>query len=316
MYTHQSYPKMKYHWDKAQVTVKDAAEDAALEQGWANNPAAFHWDNFKDRVWTQQHPDPVRWSEGWPGTNLSSQTRDSVRAKLLKAHSRFLELSPTDPVPVRTGQTIRPFGAPPASVTAHLEAMKFAFAGIAGVLHERGILTMNHLRVEIPILVSDTAVAAAWWPRPASEAQTGVYTEQFGHYWFWGGYNQSLVIEKILEAVATEWTGTLLETLAAPVSGSRKPLEGSKIRESKHGNSRFARIDSALKGIAEARPMDHEEVFRGLNSRHTQIADAEPFRSTGGWIAGFEKNPVRARAWLSKRWRVLGLPSFPRGPKK
>jgi hypothetical protein len=80
-------------------------------------------------------------------------------------------------------------------------------------------------------------------------------------------------------------------------------------------NSKYQSIDSELRRIAEARPKSHEEVFNALNAR-TRIPNAEPFYSSGGWLAGFRRNKPQARAWLSKHWARLNLPAFPRGPKK
>jgi hypothetical protein len=80
-------------------------------------------------------------------------------------------------------------------------------------------------------------------------------------------------------------------------------------------NSRYEAIDTALRGIAEARPGKHEEVFRALEGR-CRIPNAEPFKSAGGWLAGFRKDNDAAHTWLSKRWTRLALPPFLRGPKK
>jgi hypothetical protein len=79
---------------------------------------------------------------------------------------------------------------------------------------------------------------------------------------------------------------------------------------------KYHAIDAALKACAEARPCGHEEVFRCLDDRKTRLPNAEPFRSAGGWTAGFQKEPMRASVWLSKRWTLLELPRFTPGPKK
>ena len=85
-------------------------------------------------------------------------------------------------------------------------------------------------------------------------------------------------------------------------------------------NKKYETIDRLLRHTAESRPKSHQEVFEQLESRHIEgrrvpIPPAEPFASARGWIAGFQKDPAGARAWLSKRWKALGLPPFPRGPK-
>jgi hypothetical protein len=76
----------------------------------------------------------------------------------------------------------------------------------------------------------------------------------------------------------------------------------------------YEQIDEALRQVAESRPKSHEEALRLLDHR-TRLPNAEPFVSAKGWIAGFNKDPRAARAWLSKQWSRLNLPPFPRGPK-
>jgi hypothetical protein len=81
------------------------------------------------------------------------------------------------------------------------------------------------------------------------------------------------------------------------------------------GNQIYEQIDRAIRKIADSRPQTQEEVFQSLDDRDVPIPLAKPFLSAHGWIAGFRKNPADARSWLSKRWKKLGLPRFPRGPK-
>jgi hypothetical protein len=77
---------------------------------------------------------------------------------------------------------------------------------------------------------------------------------------------------------------------------------------------RYTKIDEALQEIAESHPRTQEEVFRALEGR-AGFPPAEPFETARGWIAGFRRDKPAARAWLSKRWAELNLPSLPRGPK-
>jgi hypothetical protein len=78
---------------------------------------------------------------------------------------------------------------------------------------------------------------------------------------------------------------------------------------------KYEAIDKTLGAIAKARPKNHREVFQQLDARNVDIPTAEPFKFARTWIAGFEKDPARAHAWLSKRWSGLRLTPFPRGPK-
>ena len=80
-------------------------------------------------------------------------------------------------------------------------------------------------------------------------------------------------------------------------------------------STRYSAIDQTLISISDAKPKNHKEVFRSLDERHVRIPHAEPFARSGGWGAGFRNDRQAAHAWLSKRWKLLKLPSFPRGPK-
>jgi hypothetical protein len=101
-------------------------------------------------------------------------------------------------------------------------------------------------------------------------------------------------------------------TLCHELEGTQSPsrLAGRQPRR----NPKYASIDDNLRKIAQSHPSSHKAVFQLLEGR-ARIPNAEPFRSAQGWCAGFAKNPVAARAWLSKQWARLKLPPFPRGPK-
>jgi hypothetical protein len=95
--------------------------------------------------------------------------------------------------------------------------------------------------------------------------------------------------------------------LACPSGDKRK-----RVRR----NARYERIDEVLRQIAEARPKSHEEVFRLLDDRKVALPNRRLFKSAGGWLMGLQHNRHTASAWLSQAWARLGLPAFPRGPKK
>jgi len=79
--------------------------------------------------------------------------------------------------------------------------------------------------------------------------------------------------------------------------------------------SKYVELDNALRSIDEMHPSSQEEIFRTLDSRNVRVPRAEPFRSAGGWMAGFKKDKHGARAWLSKAWTRLELTPIARGPK-
>jgi hypothetical protein len=98
----------------------------------------------------------------------------------------------------------------------------------------------------------------------------------------------------------------------APV-GSPPPANATA-RKRLRRNKRYEKIDRTLIEISAAQPVNHEEFFGSLEGR-VPIPPAEPFANAGGWKVGFRKDRRAAQAWLSKRWALLELPPFPRGPK-
>jgi hypothetical protein len=94
------------------------------------------------------------------------------------------------------------------------------------------------------------------------------------------------------------------------------PKESRKAKKPARRNIKYEGIDRALSAISEARPKNHEEVFRFLDDRKAAIPNRKPFKAAGGWLEGFQQNRHAASAWLSQAWGRLDLPAFARGPKK
>jgi hypothetical protein len=101
--------------------------------------------------------------------------------------------------------------------------------------------------------------------------------------------------------------------LKIPKTGKRR---GRQPNPASKRNAKYEAIDSALHEISEARPKNHEEVFRFLDERNVPLPRRKLFKAAGGWLRGFQQNPPGASAWLSQAWGRLGLPPFARGPKK
>jgi hypothetical protein len=106
------------------------------------------------------------------------------------------------------------------------------------------------------------------------------------------------------------------ESVVPIVLGTQAPKETHKEKTGVRQNKKYVNIDMMLRTIADAVPTNQEEVFRLLDGRKVAVSNRQPFKAAGGWLKGFQKDPHSARAWLSQRWRGLGLPSFARGPKK
>jgi hypothetical protein len=126
--------------------------------------------------------------------------------------------------------------------------------------------------------------------------------------------------ELIAELADTQSDGALLSSVpvrpppATDPPSSADTVAATTKRKQTRPSTRYSAIDRALRDIAASNPKKHEDVFQLLEYRIVH-ANAEPFRSAGGWVKGFKKNPAAAHAWLFKRWSLLELPPFPRGPK-
>ena len=125
-------------------------------------------------------------------------------------------------------------------------------------------------------------------------------------------------VTRIIEA-SPEWKAyreLLLDAVMASVDEpARSAVPKLKKKKPIRRNARYDRIAAALKQISKSQPHTQEEIFRTLDQRRAPVPLAEPFRSARAWVAGFGRNRVAARAWLSKWWSQLDLPPLARGPK-
>ena len=101
-------------------------------------------------------------------------------------------------------------------------------------------------------------------------------------------------------------------TRATPVPAHTTDYQ---VKNSKR-NIRYIEIDEALRSISEARPKNHEEVFKHLDERKVPLPSRKVFQNARGWLKGSKLNPRDATSWLSQRWVRIDLPPFVRGPKK
>jgi hypothetical protein len=103
-------------------------------------------------------------------------------------------------------------------------------------------------------------------------------------------------------------------TLPSPATKSNAD-DATRARKTARRNPRFERIDERLREVGKSLPTSQQAVFGALDG-DADVPDAEPFAGAGGWLAGFESDPTRARSRLSKNWSRLKLPPLTRGPKK
>jgi hypothetical protein len=319
-YVYQTYPKCKYHRTGKTLTVKDADEEAALGEGWGDSSVGpFGLTNV----------DPLQWFDERKLESLPPEAGDRIRQGLANAHADVIDS-----------------GADHDS-SARRASIRKVFELIAQVYLDAGLLTESMLSQSIPQMAYDVAVAGGW--------QTGALqknrscTIQFGHYWV--PSEVPAMLEELFRAHAWRLRGKLprnsneAPAVLGPAESIRPepapvPADYKRLTEENHPepanqlavpdhvqtqrrektasrrNPKYETIDSALREISEARPKNHEEVFRFLHDRKVAIANRQPFKSAGGWLKGFDQDPRSASVWLSQAWGRLGLPAFARGPKK
>jgi hypothetical protein len=100
-------------------------------------------------------------------------------------------------------------------------------------------------------------------------------------------------------------------------TADKKPrTSGARGSRPSRRNAKYEAIDKTLREIADARPKNHEDVFRLLDEGKVAVPNRKPFRAAGGWLKGFQRDRHAASVWLSQDWGRLMLPPFAPGPKK
>ena len=236
VYVHQEYPKVKHHWSGKNVTVRNAAEETALGGGWASSSSAF--DAYKGpRRAHMEEPDACKWVDEWSAPSLSSDTRKTIKAQLLRADGAFDRSPDDDPE------------------SAALACMRQAFEGIAQVLLDAGILTQDLLRQEIPELVWNSAIGGGWWRR-ASETREDIFPEPLGHYWVWRG--DSREAKELFRAETREWEARLLEAPGQEMPAVRASLTMPRAENLPNQGGRSLKVVGAVfETISPAPPEDN-----------------------------------------------------------
>ena len=179
------YPKCKYHLIKKAVVVNNRDEEEALGIGWSDRPIE-HLRRSRSRVAGPQAC--LKWVDEWPVPELSDDQRGKIKAQLLRADAAFCKSD--------------------GDFSAGKACMRRAFAGVAKLLFQAGILSERLLEREIPVLIMDAAVAGGWWPY-ASERDQGISSRKIGHYLVW--WPESGDWEGLFRGATAMWLARLLE---------------------------------------------------------------------------------------------------------
>jgi hypothetical protein len=185
-FQYDEFPKVRYHWVKKEITVKDAEEELALSGGWGD--LADFAPYRTPRVSPADQQQLTKWVDGWFIDGLTGEHIRRIKAQLLRADSAFWSSPERD--------------------SADLSAMKLAFDGVAKVLFDGGILTRENLQGEIPILIWDAAIAGGWY-RFASEVAKKIFPERIGHYFVWRDDTKDW--NALFRAETGKWLAELLD---------------------------------------------------------------------------------------------------------
>lgn len=297
MYIHQDYPKVKYHWNKKPITIKNSAEEAALGGGWASSPGAFKpYQGPRPTRTVEQNP--VKWLDEWSVPGLSSAHRKKIKAHLLRADGTFERSLDAD--------------------SAALASMRQAFDGIASVLFDAGILTEDLLQTDVPQLVWDSAIAGGWW-RLASETCQDIFPERLGHYWVWR--DDSGDWKSLFRAEAGEWEAKLLEIPSRELPA----VSASVTARLAEPQARSQRAESPPERKVVARPTlqankweDIEIAF--ISDERVQISVGTQIETRNYAEMGFASktsgNPVLAWATLRAMAEAGGVTKFASDSRK
>ena len=315
----QEYPRYRYSWNRRSTIVNNIDEDKALGGGWTDNPDAFarYEGGLPKRP---NNPDPLRWINLWHRDGLSDEVRRKLRAAVLRADATFWE-------------------APNTPGTA-IQTMRILLGDLAKSLFNAKILTEQILAEELPVLVWDTAIAAAWWHR-ASETRTDIFPEPMGHYWVWLGEDEDW--SNLFRAPIQHWRAELQDVPsgspanAGPSEAGQRTWRDLQTEFETHAEEHdnlAADIDTLRPGkwaLIHAASPRVERIFKEIAASAAAKADLSPpdektepwqlwleFMWSQGWRRpeklSVQARPVRqVRSWqVFKRIAEEGARTLPR----
>jgi len=206
---------------------------------------------------------------------LSAVDRKKIEAQLWKAHGAFWN-NPDGP-------------------SAHADPMRNAFDGIAKVLCDAGILSVDLLRKQIPELVWDSAIAGGWWFR-ASDVRQDIFPEQIGHHWVWRDDTSDEAA--LFRSETGKWLGKLLEDSAHAKKHAGPRSDNVRKRRRDPG------IEELNRRIRQLRDegLTHKEVCDRLGE------DPRPPRAVWRdlpWPTAYKLHGSAVSKWLSDACRLI-----------
>lgn len=142
-------------------------------------------------------PDPTMWVDEWPVPGLTASARTRIKAQLLKAHAVYLR-TPIDPY-------------------GFTEPVQQAFNGIASILFESDLLTVELLENQLPLFAIEAGIAGDWIHNVRDEPRVEIFAGYLGHPTVWAEW----MPRGFLAAEIAEWHSTLLDTSAGAEAKSQ-----------------------------------------------------------------------------------------------
>ena len=134
----------------------------------------------------------------WPLPGLSPAHRAKIKSELLKAQATYYRLS------------MRELGFE--------KPMQMAFTGIAAILFDASLLTIEILENQLRLLMVEAAMIGGWMNPHPDDPRVEIFPGFFGHQLAWSRFNQHGI--QILFASTAEWHSRLLDQSA---EGAQQP---------------------------------------------------------------------------------------------
>src|SRR6266566_5584000 len=155
--------------------------------------------------------DPTKWVDDWPLRGLSLTDRQKIKSQLLKAHAVFHRARFDD-------------------VFAFIAPMQQAFNGIASILCNANLLTVELLENELQLFVLESGIAGGWIPLAKDEPRTEIFPSFLGNATVWNSFHQQSYLPAILLAEIADWRSKLLDKSIDTVASSASMIHRASPR--------------------------------------------------------------------------------------
>jgi hypothetical protein len=154
--------------------------------------------------------DPTKWVDEWPLPDLSPTDRTKIKSQLWKAHAVYHRLNRDDPY-------------------GFISPMEQVFGGIASILFDSNLLTVEILRNQLRLFVIESASAGGWiyFAVFPDQERTEIFPGYLGNAINWERFEG---MYSLFEGSIADWLSKLLDSTltntpqATPNHHNRKTL--------------------------------------------------------------------------------------------